>query len=159
MKLGLIGCGKMGGALLEGVIKAKLVKPADIAVVDAYAPAAAALKAKHRGLKVCSSAAEVSQASGVVILAVKPKDMEALLRSVAPNGSKKSQTALRLHRRRHHPLAPPDLAGRCQTRHPCHAQHARPDRLGLFRLYAGSGGDGCRCEDRPADFRRGGLGG
>ncbi len=41
MKLGLIGCGKMGSALLEGILKAKLVKPAQVFVCDAHAPSAA----------------------------------------------------------------------------------------------------------------------
>jgi pyrroline-5-carboxylate reductase len=90
MKLGLIGCGKMGGALLEGVIKAKLVKPTDIAVCDAYPAAAKSLKDKHRGLKVCASAAEVVAASTAVILAVKPKDMRDLLTSVSENEARKT---------------------------------------------------------------------
>ena len=94
MKLGLIGCGKMGGALLAGVIKAKLVKPADILVCDAISAAADAMKKQNPALKVFASAAEVASKSDVVILAVKPKDMQALLEGVVKNGKQKTKNSL-----------------------------------------------------------------
>jgi len=94
MKLGLIGCGKMGGALLEGVIKAKLVKASQVAVCDVHGPSAAALQKKHPGLKVLAGGVEVIKASDTVILAVKPKDMETLLRSAAENAGKKTEGVL-----------------------------------------------------------------
>ena len=87
MKLGLIGCGKMGGALLGGVIKAKLVKPEDISVCDAVPAATDGMKKQHAALKVCASAVEVASYSDVVILAVKPKDMQTLLESLKPQAS------------------------------------------------------------------------
>ena len=83
MKLGLIGCGKMGGALLEGVINAKLVNPADVSVCDAYPAAAQGLKQKHPRLKILANAVKVVAASEVVIIAVKPKDMQPLLEGLA----------------------------------------------------------------------------
>ncbi len=96
MKLGLIGCGKMGGALLAGVIKAKLVKPADISVCDAIAAASAAMKKQHPTLKVCEDAVDVASRSEVVILAVKPKDMKKLLDGIAAGRGPKSKFPSRL---------------------------------------------------------------
>jgi pyrroline-5-carboxylate reductase len=94
MKLGLIGCGKMGGALLRGVIKAGLVKPAGIRVCDKYPEAAAALAKEFKGLKKLTSPAEVAAASEVVLLAVKPQDMPKLLQGIAENGKRKTAGAL-----------------------------------------------------------------
>ncbi len=94
MKLGLIGCGKMGGALLAGVIKAKLVKPADISVCDAITAATAAMKKQYPALTVCDSAIEVASRSDVVILAVKPKDMKKLLESISENKKPKTGNVL-----------------------------------------------------------------
>jgi pyrroline-5-carboxylate reductase len=79
MKLGLIGCGKMGSALLEGVIKANLVQPADIYICDAYPAATATLQSVHPKLNVCTESSAVAMKSDVVIIAVKPKDMQPLL--------------------------------------------------------------------------------
>ncbi len=87
MKLGLIGCGKMGSALLEGVIKANLVQPSDVFICDAYPAAAVALKSNHPALHVCLQPAEVGVKAEVVILAVKPKDMQPLLESFAGNSA------------------------------------------------------------------------
>ncbi len=87
MKLGLIGCGKMGDALLGGVIKAGLVQPADTSVCDAYAPATEAIQKKHPGLVVEKDGASVAKAAQVVILAVKPKDMAALLQKCGSSTS------------------------------------------------------------------------
>jgi pyrroline-5-carboxylate reductase len=83
MKLGLIGCGKMGGALLRGVIKAGLVKPADIAACDKFPEASAALAKEFKGLKNAKSPAEVAAASDIIILAVKPHNMQELLEGLA----------------------------------------------------------------------------
>lgn len=87
MKLGLIGCGKMGGALLRGVIKAGLVKPASITACDKFPEAASALAKEFKGLKNVKSPAEVAAASEVILLAVKPQDMKSLLEGIAASNS------------------------------------------------------------------------
>lgn len=79
MKLGLIGCGKMGGALLRGAIKASLVKAEDVIVYDKIPAAVKALEADVAGLKAAPSAAEVAKGADVILLAVKPGDMQGLL--------------------------------------------------------------------------------
>ena len=93
MKLGLIGCGKMGSALLKGVIGANLVKASEVFVCDAYAPAAAALKEAYPGLSVLAGGLEVAFAADAVVLAVKPKDMKTLLEKIAQStGGQTSDT-------------------------------------------------------------------
>lgn len=91
MKLGLIGCGKMGGALLRGVIKAGLVKTADITVCDKFPDSAAALAKEFKGLESVKSPAEVAAASDVILLAVKPQDMQKLLEGLAEDPSPKAK--------------------------------------------------------------------
>lgn len=94
MKLGLIGCGKMGGALLRGVIKAGLVKPADITACDKFPDVSAALAKEIKGLRHVKTPAEVVTASDVVILAVKPQDMQKLLTSLAKNRNRETGKVL-----------------------------------------------------------------
>ncbi len=94
MKLGLIGCGKMGGALLRGVIKAGLVKPASITVSDKLPEAAAAFANEFRGLKNVKNPAEVVAASEVILLAVKPQDLQKLLQGIAAKPRQKTKNAL-----------------------------------------------------------------
>jgi len=83
----------MGSALLKGVIGANLVKATEVFVCDAYAPAATALQDAYPGLSVLADGLEVAAASDAVILAVKPKDMKALLEKIAQtSGAKAGET-------------------------------------------------------------------
>jgi pyrroline-5-carboxylate reductase len=94
MKLGLIGCGKMGGALLRGVIHAGVFKPADITVCDKIPQAAAALAKEIRGVNAVEDPAEMVASGETVVLAVKPQDMQKLLGSLAENGKRKTTNRL-----------------------------------------------------------------
>src|SRR4051812_45116519 len=96
MKLGLIGCGKMGGALLRGVVKAGLVKPAQLTACDKFASAASVLAKEFKGLKSVKTPAEVAAASDVILLAVKPQDMQKLLQGLAEIRNPKSEVRNRL---------------------------------------------------------------
>ncbi len=82
MKLGFIGCGKMAAALVKGVIKSGLCKPADITVSDVHAPSAEKLRAET-GVNVGASNPEVLAASDAIVLAVKPGDALAAIQSIA----------------------------------------------------------------------------
>jgi pyrroline-5-carboxylate reductase len=81
--IGLIGCGKMGGALLRGVVAAIGKDKVQVALSDVIPQAVEALK----GTLACKSSsgtpAEVATASEIVILAVKPHDMQPLCQSLA----------------------------------------------------------------------------
>jgi pyrroline-5-carboxylate reductase len=83
MKLGLVGCGKMGGALLRGAIKASLVKGKQVRVFDKVPAAVKALQGDVPGLAASPSAAAMVGKSDVVLLAVKPQDMQPLLEAIA----------------------------------------------------------------------------
>ena len=73
-KLLLVGCGKMGGALLEGWL-ARGLRPADAIVAEPVE----ALRPQKSGLRAVASSQDVSETPGVVVLAVKPQTMDAVL--------------------------------------------------------------------------------
>lgn len=82
-KLGLIGCGKMGGALLRGVCAALDDTALQINLCDAVP---AAVKSLRESLPVQAGAgtpAQVAADSDLVLLAVKPQDMRALCETLA----------------------------------------------------------------------------
>jgi pyrroline-5-carboxylate reductase len=76
MKLGVIGCGKMGGALVEGAIRAGAVAAADIRGCDAHAPAAEEF-ARNTGATAVGSIAAL--AADTYLLCTKPQHAAAAL--------------------------------------------------------------------------------
>jgi pyrroline-5-carboxylate reductase len=74
----LVGCGKMGGALLDGWLE-RGVPGERVTVVEPYAPAAAGFL--DRGVAVAPDAAALPAgiAPAVVVFAVKPQQMDAML--------------------------------------------------------------------------------
>lgn len=81
MRLGIIGCGKMGRALLEGVLDAKLVGPKDVMAFDSYGPSMKAVS-EELGVGPCSNAEALSKDSDVILLCVKPLDLIPLLEAL-----------------------------------------------------------------------------
>jgi pyrroline-5-carboxylate reductase len=73
-KLLLVGCGKMGGAMLDGWL-ARGLAAADVIVAEPVE----ALRPKKPGLHTVASTSEVSERPEVVVLAVKPQSMDAVL--------------------------------------------------------------------------------
>jgi pyrroline-5-carboxylate reductase len=73
-KLLLVGCGKMGGAMLDGWL-ARGLAAADVIVAEPVE----ALRPKKSGLRTVASTSEVSERPEVVVLAVKPQSMDAVL--------------------------------------------------------------------------------
>jgi len=82
MKLGLIGCGKMGTALAGGILEAGLCRPEHL---FAYDPVPEALEeaAKRFGLVPCPSNVSVVEQSEAVLLCVKPQVFDAVLEQIA----------------------------------------------------------------------------
>lgn len=78
----LIGCGKMGGAMLEGWL-ARGLAPGEVVIVEPNAEIGAALQ--RRGLRHFAKAVAVPEALGpaVVLLAVKPQMMDGAIASAA----------------------------------------------------------------------------
>jgi pyrroline-5-carboxylate reductase len=73
-RIGMIGCGNMGGAILIGLLKKGLVSPSQVAVYDKVLPKARAL-ARRTGVKLATSNAVVVGRSEIAVLAVKPQDL------------------------------------------------------------------------------------
>ncbi|MGD7653602.1 MAG: pyrroline-5-carboxylate reductase [Verrucomicrobiales bacterium] len=81
MKLGVIGCGKMGTALVAGAVRAGVVDSADVTGVDPVAAAREAFAAETGG-----QVAETTEALAdceVVLLCTKPWDVAAAVGSLA----------------------------------------------------------------------------
>ncbi len=83
LKLGLIGCGKMGGALLRGVEEALGKTSLQVALSDVVPEAVNSLRKCLSCKSITGTPAEVAAASDVIILAVKPGDMRALCETLA----------------------------------------------------------------------------
>lgn len=82
-RLALIGCGKMGQALLRGITSSGIVSGRDILVCDvARAPIEALLG--ELGCAFTSSANDVASQAEAVLVAVKPKDIQALFMDLPP---------------------------------------------------------------------------
>ncbi len=75
-KIGLIGVGNMGTAILEGLLEKKLVDAGQITVFDKIGDKASEFSKKWKAA-LASSNAEVVKKSDAVILAVKPQDLAA----------------------------------------------------------------------------------
>jgi len=78
MKLGVIGCGKMGRALIGGIVGAGICEASDVTVYDTY-PTAASSLADELGVARAGSNAEVVAVSDVVLLCVKPQGFPEML--------------------------------------------------------------------------------
>lgn len=83
LKLGLIGCGKMGGALLRGVEQALGKSSLNVALSDVVPEAVNSLRKCLSCKSITGTPAEVAAVSEVIILAVKPADMKALCETLA----------------------------------------------------------------------------
>lgn len=84
MNLGLIGCGKMGGALLSGILQTKNAPPA-VTVYDAYEPVMTALAKGDERIRMAASNLDVAQSSDVILLCVKPDGITGVAREIAPS--------------------------------------------------------------------------
>jgi len=83
LKIGLIGCGKMGGALLRGVESALGAKNMAVALSDVMPEAVVALGKSLKCKTSAGSPTEVAAESEIIILAVKPNNMQELCASLA----------------------------------------------------------------------------
>lgn len=78
MKIGFIGCGNMGSAMLSGMIDSGKVKPQDIIVTDKLLASRVNTQKKY-GVETASSNVELTMIADIIILAVKPQFYEELL--------------------------------------------------------------------------------
>ena len=83
MKIGFLGCGNMGKAIIRGALNAKVVSHNDMYVFDIFAPAMVAI-AEDLGVKTGQSPADIVKQADIIIIAVKPKDVPGVLEAIAP---------------------------------------------------------------------------
>jgi len=81
-RIGFVGAGNMAAALLEGLLRAKIVSSAQIQVNDIDRRKAQTCAEQH-GVGVASDTRELARWSTVLILAVKPQSMAAALADCA----------------------------------------------------------------------------
>lgn len=80
MKLGFIGCGNMASAMIKGIIHNGVVEADDIIISDAFEGARE--RAKQMGVHTTSDNIEVVRSAEVVVLAVKPQYVEAVINEI-----------------------------------------------------------------------------
>ena len=112
MKLGVIGCGKMGTALVEGAIRSGAVAAADVSGVDPLQGA----RDHFTNATGAAVAAEISTLAGcdVILLCTKPHDVADSLREISIAGH-----------------ATP--GNRSLRKHPHHSRHAQYSGAGRQR--------------------------
>jgi len=86
MKLGFIGAGKMGSALLSGMFRAGRFRPEEALVHDPVPAAVDALRTAWPGIAVAASNREIFDRCEIVFLCVKPGDVRQTLEEAAPAG-------------------------------------------------------------------------
>ena len=84
MRIGFLGAGKMAEAILAALIRTRVVPASAIMVSEVVAKRRAYVRRRYR-VAAAASATELVQACDVVVLAVKPQDLDELLAHVAPS--------------------------------------------------------------------------
>jgi pyrroline-5-carboxylate reductase len=83
LTVGFVGCGKMATALAQGFIRANLVAPAQLVGSDVSEESRAAFS-RTTGGATTSRNVEVLKAAGVVVLSVKPDQVQAVVNDLRP---------------------------------------------------------------------------
>ncbi len=82
-KIGLIGCGNMGSAILAGAFQNKICNPSQVWVADKMAGKVRAFSKKNK-CRAARDAAEAVQKTDIILLAVKPQDLAETAASIKP---------------------------------------------------------------------------
>jgi pyrroline-5-carboxylate reductase len=82
-RIGLIGAGRLADALCAGWVADDAARGASIGATDRFPAQAEALASAH-GIRAVATVAELATASDVLVIAVKPQDMDAALAEIAP---------------------------------------------------------------------------
>ncbi|MHC0038024.1 pyrroline-5-carboxylate reductase [Pseudoneobacillus sp. C159] len=81
-RVGFIGCGKMAQAMMEGMIRSKIVQPEAIMASALTEATLRSVKEKYK-IQVSANNIEVVQHADILILAIKPNIHEAILKEIA----------------------------------------------------------------------------
>ena len=82
-KVVVIGGGKMGGVIVGGIVSRKLAPAGEVTVADKVKERLQELKETY-GVRVTDNNKKAAKSADVVILAVKPQDMESVLQELSP---------------------------------------------------------------------------
>ncbi len=85
--IGIAGVGKMGEALVKGLLSRRVFPPPHILVSDAIAPRAKEVAATYDVVYVPSTA-KLAERADILVLAAKPKDMPGLIETIAAHVKK-----------------------------------------------------------------------
>ncbi|MFN3467192.1 MAG: pyrroline-5-carboxylate reductase [Candidatus Brocadiales bacterium] len=86
--IGLIGAGRMGEALLRGILKVGLARPEDVVINDINATRCKEL-VRELGVKSVTMGENVPEKAGCILLAVKPQDVKNVLSQIKKGVSPK----------------------------------------------------------------------
>ena len=81
-RIGWIGAGNMGGAILSGVLKQGLLAPQDVIVCAKTEATLNKLSAAHAGITVTTDAMRAADESSLLLLAVKPQVLGEVLKQL-----------------------------------------------------------------------------
>lgn len=84
VRLGFVGGGNMGSALIKGLTTAELLRPEQILVYDVDRDRLRELETTH-GVKPARDLSDLATASNIILLAVKPQVMNQVLASIKDN--------------------------------------------------------------------------
>ncbi len=82
-RIAILGCGKIGEALVAGLLSSGWRKKSEIVVTARRQERADELHERH-GVKATLANAEAVKGAGLIVLAVKPQDLETLLSEIGP---------------------------------------------------------------------------
>ena len=81
-KTGFIGCGNMASAIINGALKSRVLRAADVYVYDVDEKKAAAFA----GANVCGSAGELANSADILFLCVKPNVVPTVAKEIKVEG-------------------------------------------------------------------------
>jgi pyrroline-5-carboxylate reductase len=87
-RIGFVGCGNMGEALVKGLVEANVVEGAALMAADTRADRLAELDRRY-GIRVAKDNIELVRESDVVVMAVKPQIMTPVLKEIAASLSRR----------------------------------------------------------------------
>ena len=150
-RIGFIGAGQMAEAIARGVLAAELFPPAALAASDVSEPRRRLFS--ELGIRAAERNLEIVPECDVLLVAVKPQNLDEVLRQVGPSLRKEQLLITHLRRLRDDALR--SRRERAGPRRPRHAEPARAGPHGRHRALLRALRDAGRPRTRPRDFQRG----
>jgi pyrroline-5-carboxylate reductase len=82
-RVAILGCGKIGESLLGGLLSAEWREPSEVVASSRREERVGELRSRF-GVEATSSNGEATAGAGLVVISVKPQDIEALLGEIGP---------------------------------------------------------------------------